>query len=110
MIAALALVGLFLWQGITAGGVPDPLRPQTSGTVASLDIAVLVFREGLECILVLVAITASMTGAKSLHRRPVMWGAFFAFIATVLTWFVAVRIMGELSNSMPALDLQAATG
>ncbi len=110
MIAALALVGLFLWQGITAGGVPDPLRPQTSGTVASLDIAVLVFREGLECILVLVAITASMTGAKSLHRRPVMWGAFFAFIATVLTWFVAVRIMGELSNSVPALDLQAATG
>jgi len=26
MIAALALVGLFLWQGITAGGVPDPLQ------------------------------------------------------------------------------------
>jgi high-affinity iron transporter len=109
-LAALNILALFVWQGITAQGAPDPLRPHTSGTVAALDIAVLVFREGLECILVLAAITASMTGPKRAYRRPVGAGAAGAFLATIVTWFVAVRIMGQLSENVPALDLQAATG
>ena len=44
------------------------------------------------------------------HRRPVAFGAAFAFVATLITWFVAVRIVGSLSDNMSALDLQAATG
>jgi high-affinity iron transporter len=108
--AALSVLALFVWQAITSQGAPDPLRPHTSGTVAALDIAVLVFREGLECILVLAAITASMTGAKRAYRRPVATGAGGAFLATLVTWFIAVGIMGQLSESVPALDLQAATG
>jgi len=55
---------MLIWQGATAHGAPDPLRPNTSSTVAFLDIGILVFREGLECILVLAAITASMTAAR----------------------------------------------
>src|SRR5213079_3569429 len=82
----------------------------TSPTVAFLDIGILVFREGLECILVLAAITASMTGAKRSHRRPVALGAGLAFVASLITWFVAVQIVGSLSDNMNALDLQAATG
>src|SRR5213079_3628297 len=82
----------------------------TSPTVAFLDIGILVFREGLECILVLAAITASMTGAKRSHRRPVALGAGLAFVASLITWFVAVGIMKQLSENMNALDLQAATG
>jgi high-affinity iron transporter len=109
-LAALAVLALFVWQGITSQGAPDPLRLHTSRTVAALDIAVLVFREGLECILVLAAITASMTGPKSSYRRPVAAGAGAAFLVTLVTWFVAVRIMGALTESVPALDLQAATG
>ena len=65
IVAALCVVAMLVWQGVTAHGAPDPTRPNTSPTVAFLDIGVLVFREGLECILVLAAITASMTGAKS---------------------------------------------
>ena len=109
-LAALCVLALFVWQGIATQGAPDPLRPHTSRTVASLDIAVLVFREGLECILVLAAITASMTGAKRAYRRPVAAGAGLAFAATLVTWFIAVGIMGQLTESLPALDLQAATG
>jgi high-affinity iron transporter len=109
-LGGLCVVALFIWQGITTQGAPDPLRPHTSRTVAALDIAVLVFREGLECILVLAAITASMTGAKRAYRRPVAVGAGLAFAATLVTWFVAVGIMGQLTESVPALDLQAATG
>src|SRR6202048_4786656 len=101
---------MIVWQGVTAHGSPDPMEPNTGATVAFLDIGVLVFREGLECILVLAAITASMTGAKRAHRKPVAVGAGVAFGATLITWFIAVRIVNSLSDSMRALDLQGATG
>src|SRR5579863_10641928 len=79
--AALAVAGVLVWQGITAHGVPDPTAAHTSPAVAILDIAVLVFREGLECILVLSAITASMVGDQQPHRRPIAVGAGIAFAA-----------------------------
>jgi high-affinity iron transporter len=107
---ALCVVAILVWQGVTAQGAPDPMRPNTSPTVAFLDIGILVFREGLECILVLAAITASMTGVNRSHRRPVALGAGAAFIASLITWFIAVRIVGSLSDNMSALDLQAVTG
>src|SRR5712664_2440687 len=110
LAAAAFVTSMLIWQGVTAQGAPDPLRPNTSSTVAFLDIGILVFREGLECILVLAAITASMTGPKRVHRRPVAFGAGLAFVATLITWCVAVRIVGSLSDNMSALDLQAATG
>src|SRR5947207_9928485 len=110
IVAAACVVVLIIWQGVTAHGAPDPTQPNTSPTVAFLDIGVLVFREGLECILVLAAITASMTGKKRAYRRPVAMGAGFAFAASLITWFIAVGIVGQLSESVPALDLQAATG
>jgi high-affinity iron transporter len=109
-IAALAVIAILVWQGVFAQGAPDPTQPNTSKTVAALDIGVLVFREGLECILVLAAITASMTGPKRTHRKPVALGAGVAFIATLITWVIAVRIVDSLSDNMRALDLQAATG
>src|SRR6266699_4354794 len=110
LFAALFVIGVFVWQGIAAHGAPDPLQAHTSATVASLDIGVLVFREGLECILVLAAVTASMTGSRRNYRKPVMSGAAIAFLATLVTWFVAVGIMKQLSENVPALHLQAATG
>src|SRR5437588_1542492 len=110
LFAALFVIAIFVWQGIAAHGAPDPLRAHTTATVASLDIGVLVFREGLECILVLAAVTASMTGPRRDYRKPVMSGAAIAFLATLATWFVAVGIMKSLSDNIPALDLQAATG
>src|SRR5438128_5410510 len=110
LFAALFVIAIFVWQGIAAHGAPDPLQAHTTATVASLDIGVLVFREGLECILVLAAVTASMTGSRRNYRKPVMSGAAIAFLATLVTWFVAVGIMKQLSENVPALHLQAATG
>ena len=109
-LAAALVLGVLVWQGVTAAGNPDPTAPNISPTAALLNIAVLVFREGLECILVLSAITASMTGKKQAHRRPVMAGAGLAFIATLITWFIATGIMSDLSTSVSALTLQAVTG
>src|SRR5690348_16381827 len=95
--AALIVAAILVWQGITASGAPDPTVPHTSPGVAALDIGVLVFREGLECILVLSAITASMMGANSSHRRPIGLGAGIGFLATIVTWFIAVGIISDLT-------------
>jgi high-affinity iron transporter len=110
VVATAMVLGVLVWQGMTAKGAPDPTQPHTSQTVAILDIAVLVFREGLECILVLSAITASMVGDHRIHRRPVVVGAGIGFLATLVTWFIAVGIISNLAESVPALQLQAATG
>jgi high-affinity iron transporter len=109
-LAAAVVAGVLVWQGVTAAGSPDPTRPATSVWGAIMDVGVLVFREGLECILVLAAITASMTGDKETHRRPVMAGAALAFAATLITWFIAVGILHDLGNDVSALNLQAASG
>ncbi len=110
IMAFAVLVGVLVWQGISAHGNPNPAVPGTSRGVAILDIGVLVFREGLECILVLSAITASMIGLDRVHRRPVAVGAGIGFVATLLTWFIAVGIVTDLSGSVSALGLQAGTG
>ncbi len=109
-VAATLVAGVLVWQGLAAQGAPDPTAARTTPAVAVLDIAVLVFREGLECILVLSAITASMVGNNQPHRRPIAVGAGIAFVASLITWFIAAGIVKDLSSSIPALDLQAATG
>ena len=112
MVAAAVLVvtGIMVWQGVTAGGAPDPTKPATSPLTALFDIGVLVFREGLECILVLSSIMAGMNGANRYQRSPIAWGAAVGGVATVLTWLVAIGIVGSLSESVGALNLQAGTG
>lgn len=108
--SALALMGAVLvWQGLTQQGNPVPVRASASFS-ATLDIGILVFREGLECILVLAAITASMTDRQQAYQRPVATGAGIGFIATLITWFLAVRILDDISEKISALNLQAATG
>jgi high-affinity iron transporter len=92
------------------GGTPDPTDPanHVSGTSAVIDSAVLVFREGLETILVLAAITASFLGANRAYRKPVAIGGGLALLAAVATWFVAIWFIGMFGGS--GLTLQAATG
>ncbi len=110
VMGALLVAALLVWQGVTAHGNPDPTAPHTSALVAVLDIAALVFREGLECILVLSAITAGLMGSNQPYRRPIGLGAGAGFIATLLTWFVAITIVDSLTNSISALSIQAWTG
>ena len=76
---------------------------------AALDIAVLVFREGLESILVLTAVTASFKGRETKYNRPVAVGVATAFLATLLTWNIAVRL-DDIGKNLSALAVQAATG
>ena len=108
--AAVGVLALLAWQALSAQGNPDPLAPTLDRNAALLSIGVLVFREGLESILVLTALTASLTGRLQRHRRPVTLGALIGLGATGITWALAVRIVAALSEELSALTLQAATG
>jgi high-affinity iron transporter len=92
------------------GGTPDPTDPtnHVGRTSAVIDSGVLVFREGLETILVLAAITASFLGANRAYRKPVAVGGGVALLASVATWFVAIWFIGMFGGS--GLTIQAATG
>jgi high-affinity iron transporter len=79
-------------------------------TVSTVNIGILVFREGLECILVLSAVMASLVGPSSRYRRPILIGASVAFLSTVVTWMIAVHVIDDLTASVPALEIQAVTG
>src|SRR2546421_12556002 len=59
VLAGLAVLTALVWQGITASGNPDPTVAHISRGAAIVDTGLLVFREGLEMILVLSAITPS---------------------------------------------------
>jgi len=110
ILSALIVAAVIAWQALAASGNPDPTAAHTSGAAAIFDIGVLTFREGLECILVLAAITASMVGPERRYRRPVAAGAAIGLGATLITWFLVAGVMVQLTGSIPALDLQAATG
>src|SRR5258707_8588224 len=107
-LAALCVVGILVWQGITASGNPDPTASHIDHNAAILDTGILVFREGLECILVLAAITASMMGTNSSYRRPIAVGVGLGLVAVVATWFVAIAVLSQINA--PGLGIPAAHG
>ncbi|WP_236018076.1 FTR1 family iron permease [Alicyclobacillus suci] len=110
LAAAVIVVGVLVWQGVTANGNPDPTNKHLSHGAAIVDTGILVFREGLETILVLSAITASLIRTRQVYWRPISSGAGLAFAATIVTWFVVVGIISLVGQTTPELDIQAGTG
>lgn len=109
VVLAVCVTGVILgWHA--HGGTPDPTDPANhmSPTTAVINSGVLVFREGLETILVLAAITASFLGANRAYRKPVAAGGALALLASVGTWFLAVWAIGMFGDG--GLSVQAATG
>ncbi len=109
-LAVAALAVILGWH--SKGGPTDPTAlaagQHMSRTTAVLNSAILVFREGLETILVLAAITASFLGANRVYRRPIAAGGSVALLATIGTWFLAVWVIGAFGGR--GLVVQAATG
>ena len=91
---------------VASSGNPDPtdVAPGEQSLVTSItNASVIVFREGLEAVLIFAAITASFLGSRQQYRRPVATGVAAAFGATVLTWFVMTTLLGALPLSEDAL-------
>ncbi|MCZ8511849.1 FTR1 family protein [Paenibacillus filicis] len=109
-ILALIIVGVLVWQGVSANGAPDPSASNITPTTAILNTAILVFREGLEAILVLSAITAGLVRSKKDSWKPIFVGSGISFFLTIVTWFVVVGIISLVGNTTSELNIQAATG
>lgn len=106
--AVLVVAGVMIWQGVTAHGNPDPMADGISPAAAVMNTAVLVFREGLEAVLVLAALTASLIRSDKGYWKPVALGAGLSFAASIGTWFALCALISSINA--PALHIQAATG
>ena len=69
-----------------------------SRTTVITNTAIIVFREGLEAVLILAALMASFKGAQRRLRRPMWFGVGAALVASAATWVVAQTIMTGLAR------------
>src|SRR3954468_6927008 len=100
------LAGLVYLMATARTGPVDPTEvahPQSHATVVA-NSAIIVFREGLEAVLIFAAIIASFLGANKARRRPVVAGAAVAFGATVVTWFLVQALLDAASSLGPRLE------
>src|SRR3954453_10358980 len=106
-LAGLAVVAGLVYLMATAGtGPADPPEAgadQSHGTVV-FNSAIIVFREGLEAVLIFAAVTASFLGANRSRRRPVVAGAACAFGGAVVTWFAVQALLDAASPLGPRLE------
>src|SRR4051794_11437023 len=89
------VAGLVYLMATAKTGPVDPTEvtaPQSRTTIVA-NSAIIVFREGLEAVLIFAAVTASFLGANKSRRRPVVVGAGVAFAVAVLTWFIVQALL-----------------
>ena len=106
-VAGLAVIsGLVYLMATASTGPTDPTEataPQSHATVV-FNSAIIVFREGLEAVLIFAAVIASFLGANKARRTPVIWGAVAAFGGAVVTWFVVQAMLSAASSLGPKLE------
>src|SRR6266545_5266012 len=84
-LSGLAVVsGLVYLRATAKAGPADPTEQHLSHGTAVFNSGMIVFREGLEAILIFAAVTASFVGANKEKRRPVVAGAAVAFGAGIV--------------------------
>ena len=104
-VAGLAVVaGLVYLMATATTGPADPTTVKQSHGTAVFNSSIIVFREGLEAVLIFAAVTASFLGANRSRRRPVVLGAVAAFGTSILTWFVAQAVLDAASSLGPKLE------
>jgi high-affinity iron transporter len=106
-LAGLAGIAALVYLMATASTGPvDPTEAKHAQSHATVvfNASMIVFREGLEAVLIFAAITASFLGANRARRRPVVLGAAGAFAAAVLTWFLVQALLDAASPLGPRLE------
>lgn len=95
-------------QAALEGGLDQAevvLEASHSATAVAVNSGIVVFREGLEALLIVAALSAGFVTAGSRWRRPAIAGAIAAIPATLLTWALASAILQSLAGY--SLQLQA---
>jgi len=105
-VLAAILVGVVYLMATASTGPVDPTevtQPQSRATIV-FNAGMIVFREGLEAVLIFAAVTASLRGANASRRRPIVAGALCAFAAAVATWFAVQALLDVASPLGPRLE------
>lgn len=103
-LLALLAGAVYLMATANTGPVdPTEVHDLSRGTVV-FNSAMIVFREGLEAVLIFAAVTASFQGTNRARRRPVVAGAVVSFGAAVVTWFVVGAVLDAASPLGPRLE------
>ncbi|THF71569.1 iron permease [Deinococcus sp. Arct2-2] len=93
-------------QGVLAD-VARILGTEVAPAAVATNAGIIVFREGLEAVLILAALMGSLRRAEVVHLRRPMWvGAAGAFGATAVTWFVmqrALSLLGRYGEKLEAV-------
>jgi high-affinity iron transporter len=86
-------------------------RPATAAIV--FNAATIVFREGLEAVLILASLMASMVGANQRYKRPLAIGALAALASTAVLFVLARTILlslGKYGEKLEAIVSLVAIG
>ncbi len=100
------LAGAVYLMATAKTGPVDPTEvghPQSHATVV-FNSGMIVFREGLEAVLIFAAVSASLVGANASKRRPMAVGAGIAFAASIATWFIIQALLDIASPLGPKLE------
>jgi high-affinity iron transporter len=74
------------------GGINSPNSIRFNSTI-------IVFREGLEAVLILAALLAGLQRGEYAHlRRPLWWGTLASLVATAITWIAARELLLTLAS------------
>ncbi len=75
------------------------LSAGTAPAAVAVNAGMIMFREGLEAVIILASLMSSMKRAEEhKYRRPMAWGALLAVAATALTWLLAHDVMQTLAR------------
>jgi high-affinity iron transporter len=89
------------------------LQAGTAPAAVVFNAATIVFREGLEAILILASLLASMIGANRQYKKPLALGALAALLATVVLFILARTALlsfGQYSEQIEAVVSVLAIG
>ena len=81
------------------------LASSSAPIAVATNAAIIVFREGLEAVLILAALMSSLKFGEMRKYRKGMWiGVGLAFLVTVVTWIVAGTILNTLARYGETLE------
>ena len=75
------------------------LTRNTAPAAIAMNAGIIVFREGLEAVVILASLMSSLKAVEERrYRRPMWLGSLLALIATALTWLLAHEVLQSLAR------------
>src|SRR5688572_4221820 len=75
------------------------LTHNTAPTAIAMNAGIIVFREGLEAVVILASLMSSLKSMEERKYRKPMWlGSLLALLATILTWLLAHEVLQSLAR------------